>query len=491
VAAIVVAAPVTAEARNRSPREPVFSPWRLVAVGTAVVLGFRAVHPIFDIDLYWHIPVGNEIIATHSVRHAGAAFAYTLPGHSWVTTQWLSEVALATVYNLGGFTAIAVLRLILCLALMGALGWQLLRGHGTIWAPLFFAVAAYISAAYFQERPQLFSLFFVVWLAGVMRAELVDGRQARWWSVVSISWVWANVHGLWIMVPACYALLAIGRLLEARRRERSWTTMLHPAGVALAAILVAALTPAGPRLLLSPISFASATKQIQEWQPTNFHNGVAVGFALLVLVAVVAWVRGGSRVSSSEMVYVGGLTAFAMFSMRDVPPAAILLAPVVLHRVESSFPRLDRIDSVRERRLVAGVATMFLLLGAAGIVAKSFNTPTIPPTVPRTLAERIADDPGPHRVLDDYNASGAVIFWSGPLEKVAIDGRADRYGKSFIARYSQMMLTMGDWQHELASFDPDYALLDKRAPLARALTAQGWAVVGYEDKWVLLHSAVR
>lgn len=484
--ATTLIAPTTVPAEESPSVAPVFSRWRLLAIGTATVLAIGAAHAIVDIDIYWHLRVGNDLIATHSIRDAGSSFAFTLPGHGWVTTQWLSEVVLATVYNLGGLAAISVLRILLSVALLAVLGRQLLRGRRTVWGPIVFAVTACTAAAYFQERPQLFSLFFLVWLAGVMRDELVADRRYRMWAIVAVTWLWANVHGMWVMVSACYLLLAVGWLVESCTLNRK---VLRAGGLAVMSTAVAVLTPAGPSLLVSPISFARATPQITEWQPTSFHSPVVVAFGVLVLLVVTAWVRGGaSPVSRTEMVFVAGMFGFAMVSMRDVPPAAILLAPIVLSRLESSFPRLDRIDSHREGRVVGAVSICFLLVGLLGVVMKELSVPVVPGSVPRALAERIALDPGPHRVLDDYNASGAVILWGGAQTQVAIDGRADRYGAHFIADYTAMMTTVGQWQEELDALAPDYALLDQKVPLVRELVREGWTTVAYENKWVLLHA---
>lgn len=483
MAATVTIHPTASSAPQRA-SQPRLSPWRLLALGSGLAVALIAVHPIIDIDLYWHLRLGNQIIATHSIDHAGSGFAYTMPGRSWVTTQWLSEVILATLYNLGGFEAVVAMRLAVSVALLCLLGARLLRGRSTVWSPIVFAVTILLVSGQFQARPELFSLFFVFWLAGVLRDEILDIRRHRLAAVMVVTWLWANVHGSWVLVPACYALLSFGWLVE--RRDTEYRKCLRAGITVIGTIAVGGLTPVGPRLLLAFFKFAGSTGQITEWRPSTIHNVGVVVFGLIVAALVAAWARSGHRVEASELVYVAGITAFAMYAVRDVATAALLLAPVALHRLELSFPYPDRISSERERKLIGVAAAVMVALGLVAVVARSVSTPAVPATVPKALAQRIAATPGEHRVLDDYNASGAVILWGGPLAKVAIDGRADRYGNRFITEYSKLMLTMGDWQQQLASLDPDFALLRRGVPLVRELTRQQWRVVGTDTTWVLL-----
>jgi hypothetical protein len=362
---------------------------------------------------------------------------------------------------------------------------QLLAGRHTAWASVIFAADLFVASSYFQERPQLVSLLLLVWLASVMRGELAGTARLRWWVVPLVTCVWANFHGLWLMVPVCYALLAIGVLIERLRGNRL-ASPRRAVVIAVSSAAAACITPVGPKLLLSPIAFARATKRIDEWQPTNFHNNITIVLGLSVALIVAAWARSKQDVQVRELVYVGGLTAFALGTLRDVPPAMMLLAPIVLDRVAATFPFPDRINTRREARTLTIVGTALLALVSLATVVRFTQTPSVPSSEPRALAQRIAATPGQHFVLDDYNTSGAVILWGGPRTKVAVDGRADRYGAAFLDHYYDLMQTQNGWRTSLRDVHPDFALLDHTVPLVRELHRMGWTTVGHEDKWILL-----
>ena len=95
--------------------------------------------------------------------------------------------------------------------------------------------------------------------------------------------------------------------------------------------------------------------------------------------------------------------------------------------------------------------------------------------------------PGAQRVLNDYNVAGLVLYFAGDDDRVAIDGRTDRYGARYIEEYIGMKGLEGDVETLLDELRPTSALLKSDSPLAHVLVAeQSWTEVGREGKWVLL-----
>src|SRR5437762_227920 len=59
-----------------------------------------------DPDFGWHLKSGEYIIdhgiPTHDI------FSYTAPDFPWINHEWLSDVATATLYRIGGFILVAI-----------------------------------------------------------------------------------------------------------------------------------------------------------------------------------------------------------------------------------------------------------------------------------------------------------------------------------------------------------------------------------------------
>ena len=136
-----------------------------------------------------------------------------------------------------------------------------------------------------QDRPQTFSLVFIAALVPVIRRAVVDDKPPAAWQLILGTWIWANIHGLWIVAPFVLALVALTRLAEHRRDWRM------PAILTVACTAVAGLTPVGPALLLTPWRISRSTQSIAEWQPTALSSPLAWGLALTLVLMVVGWAR--------------------------------------------------------------------------------------------------------------------------------------------------------------------------------------------------------
>ncbi len=462
-------------------RRIAIGPWRLAAFFCALGFALATVHPFRDVDVYWHVLIGGQLVETMSLRDLGSDWSYVPAAADWTTTQWLSEVLFYALHHVGGWQAIAGLQMAVAMAIAGGSAVVLLRGHRSPLASVVYVLLLFVLLGVLQERPALLSMLLLVWLTAVA-ADLVARRPGpRLRTVFLVTAVWANLHGLWVLVPAVLGLVTAGRLAERDGTEALRTTRLT--GIAL---LAGCLTPVGPALLLSPIRVAGAAAPLREWQPTTFGEPLTVGLALIVLLILVAWARGTAPVPATEVLYVVGLVVFACMAMRNVPPAALLLAPVVIARLEAVFPRTDDARGHGERRALIGIAVTAVLATAAAMTWQAARTPTLPSDVPVGLARVLAAQPGEHRTLNDYNVSGALLFWGGPNTSLVIDGRADRYGADRLERHKALMELRGDWQETLDRYDADYALLRRGTPLLVELSHRGWRTLAFDDHHTLL-----
>lgn len=457
-------------------------PWLLLplAVGGYMLVAMSgAMH---DVDVYWHVLLGQEIVERPRVSDLGA-WSFAVVDEGWTTTQWLSEVLFHLVHQLAGYTGLTVLRTALGLVVMLAVAGLLLRGPGSI------RVRAAVTAAVLfplgglvQERPQTISLLLLVWLARLTTRAL-QGRQPSVVGVLVVTWVWANLHGLWVMVPVALGLVALCRALDHRRAR----VLAGEVRLPLAAAAVGALTPAGPRLYSSSLEVAAAARgHITEWEAVDVTNPFAWSLLVLVGLTAAAWARADRPVPRAEVLFVLALTGYALVAYRNVVVSLLLMAPLIAGRLATSLDARPSHVGPREARVLGSLLAVALAATATGALVRAAVVDPVPDLIPRQLLSRLDERPGTVRVLNDYNLGGAVVALAGPDVRVAVDGRADYYGAEFLESYNDLLATRPGWRLLLQELDPDVALLESDEPLVEALLDAGWTRVAEEGDHTLL-----
>jgi hypothetical protein len=458
----------------------------LAAVSASVVLIGVASGPIRDVDYYWHILLGQEILAGSPVTSAGRGWSFAPVADTWVSTQWLAEVALARLAELGGLSTALLYRLVTTAVALLALAFVTLRRRPVRPGAIVFALAALPLTVFAQERSQQLTYILAPVLGLWAERAWREGRLPRWWVLLPVVWVWAQFHGGWVLVPAVLVLAGIARVIDRKGWDRTASLLLAQAAASLA---VAALSPAGIANVTAVLRFDAATDRISEWQRVELWEPAALPFVALVATLVIAWARGRERPTAGELVYVGVLVAFALSAYRNLPTASLLLAPVAVSILARAWG--DQVDeappSPRRDPVRLGSA---VLVGAAFVLALSsvVSTPSPydPEKVPLGLIDRISSG---DRVLPTYNVSGAVLWRAGPPPAVlvAIDGRTDRYGIEYLDRYAALEEGRPGWETLLDELDPTVALLRTDRALAELLvTRRGWVEVARTDNHVLL-----
>lgn len=455
--------------------------WRLLTAVTGVAVLVLSAGPFVDPDVFWHILAGRYPLEGQSFPHPDP-WSFSLPEATWHSTAWLSEVVLAGVTEVAGLAGVMALRFLMVVAVAVALARLVHRYVAGPAAALVYVLALLPLTGYLQERPQTLSLLFVAWLAVVVTSVLRDGVLPRARVVLPLTYLWALFHGLFVLVPALLVLAAVGRLLDHGRSARPEAR--HLGLLALGALGVAALTPTGPRLLLAPLTVGRAAREvISEWQPTSLAVASTWGFALLLIVVVLAWARSTTPAPRSEVLLVLALGVFGCLAYRNTGPASVLLLPVAALRLAELVPATSSLSV--PRWVVPLVAAMGLLAGAAEYV----RSPLLAPTTPTAIAAQLARQPAPLRVLNDYNLSGYLLYAALPAVQLSVDGRADRYGADFLHRFDNAARGGEGWQDLVVELDPQVAVLRSDEPLAQLLVADlAWRTLRTEHGWSLLAS---
>ena len=298
----------------------------------AAVLAFSAVAAAFKIrayDVFWHLAAGHWILR-HRALPDPDPFRFTAQGAPWVDHEWLFQVALAMVENLGGLTGLWVLRIALAMGLALIL-WTAARRAG---APaigtgmaLFLTVLGARPRFFLRpEFPTLVALALLLSLLAEFR------RERQHWPialVLLLTLLWANSHPGSLMAPALCGAFLLGTHLPGGwgtpRRGPSPIPWKWVFGLPLTMLLVMLVNPAGWRLFAVPVEISGALENVPgvnpEWLPVwkAPQPFLFTGLAVLVLLIVQTY-RCSHRIDPATGLVTLALMALTATSMRHQAP---------------------------------------------------------------------------------------------------------------------------------------------------------------------------
>jgi hypothetical protein len=464
-----------ADVENTTPsaRRRLVSAWYVVTGGVIAATIAVSASGAGDPDLFWHRILGGIWLDRLSVRLPDRdPLAYT-EGRPWLPTAWFMEVVYDRVVAVAGYQGIEVLRLVLTLVFVGLLVTFVHRRLTPERAAAALLLVAVPAAFDIQDRPQTVSFILAAAALPSIHRWLEDRSLPAVPAIAVFTWVWANVHALWLLVPALLVIAFVGD--PSRSALRAVTIRLG------AAVLGACLTPVGPELLVIPFRVRGSTSLITEWEPTALQLPFTWGLAGSLILILVGWARATRRVETHRIVYVVAITVFSMMAYRNVTVSTILLLPVITDVIAGLWAG-KRSGTTLPRALVA---TMCGLLALSGGVTY-LREPVVQHQFPARIAQRLADEPGPVRVLNDYNISGYLREFGGANVRLAIDGRADRYGDETIRRFTDLTNIGPGWRRTFREYDPDLVVIERVSALRQMLIADGWTIEMSDGRYVLL-----
>jgi len=454
--------------------------WRLLAIVAAVGGALPATRPLREPDVWWHVRLG-DLIRDSGVPHK-ELWSFPIIGDPWHPTSWLTDVLFSVLHEAGGWRALVIFKVLASAGILVMLYRQVVpRARAEITAPIFVIAVASIGL-YFGERPQLLS-FLLVLVVGPWSRRLATTGQWRAWPWVAITYLWCNLHGMWVLAPAILGLAAISWTVQSGFSPVSLRTLARAVGIAVVATLTTMATPVGPGLMLQPLAVRAIAPEISEWQPTSLLGNAPPGFTLLLLCLLVSWVIAHPR-HMGLFVYSVGVIAFSLVAVRNVASASLLLAPIAAEAAVTAFgPRLgSRPQSTVPRwvGLVAGgVAATF-------VVTAAFARPAVEPTIPWRIVHELQALPAPKHVVAVLSVSG-IITGEVPSASVAMDTRVDNYSATYAHNYLDMLRMGPGWRHTFAEADPDYVVLLSESGLRSYLQVdRHWVVMTSDNGYVLL-----
>ncbi len=265
---------------------------------------------IVDPDLWWHVKVGETILAT---RHwpTEDIYSFTVLRQPWLAYEWLGDLVLAAGYHLAGVRGLEVLMILLGSAVMLALyGLATVRSGNSKVGFVTSVVLFLLASVSFTLRPQMLGYLFLI-LTLIALERFRQGKMGALWFLPLLMLLWVNTHGSWIIGLGTIFVYWMSGLVEfeiGSLNAKRWTDT-ERRGISFAFLLCLAMlpiTPYGARVAASPVEFALSlplnVKYITEWQSMPF--GIPAGklFLFSLLALILAQVMGRFEWRLEEMV---------------------------------------------------------------------------------------------------------------------------------------------------------------------------------------------
>ena len=382
-----------------------------------VLFGFRlGAHPIGDNSMFAHLRTGIDIANGHGIPRSDP-YSFTARGEPWVVQSWFAEWTYGALYDLGELTLVILEQAVL----MAVLAWLVVRlaSAGT---PLRTALAGSIAvgagAAYWTQRPLLFGL-----LGLALTVTAVERRWNPWW-LVPIVWVWVNSHGSFPLGVAYLGARLAGEWIDERRLPSA-----RYLGAFLVGCLAGAVNPLGPKLLTFALTIGEKTevfREVTEWRSPNFQRADGVFTLIFMGAALLILVR--TRVAWRHAIPLVGFVCLALFAVRNVAPAAIVMAPAIGAALRVTTPAVAarRETSTVNMAFLVVLVLAFALFAASGTSGRLLDTDTYP-VAAVTYLDREGLLDAPHRVAHDDSVGDYLILRQGRAARVFYDDRFDMY----------------------------------------------------------------
>ena len=416
---------------------------RLLWLAALAFVAHRALAPMAETDLFFHLKIGQLIVADHHIPFRNL-FSFTYPDFPDPDLSWGFQVLVALVYRMGGFAAIVIAKTALIVA-AAALGHRAARrsGAGPLAAAGAVVLALLVADQRLVERPHLVT-FVGIGALLVMLAEIENGRLRLIWWLPALTLLWANFHAGVFFAPLVLALYIAGSALDRLPVRR--LLMVWP-GVAIATLL----TPAGLRLVpyLGWHSGVASSRDIEEFRHVEPWSDP--WFFVMLAVCVVGVLALRRRTGWRRVLPILVVAILAARSVRFAAEWGFLCIPFCALSLDALRIRGSaRVQAIAAAALAAVIFVERLgkplRIGLAGDVA------------PRDAIAFVTQNGLRDRMYVDLDL-GCYLLWEGwPRYRVFQDARLPAYPDEFHRALDRT--PPAEWDALMQRYGVDAALVD-------------------------------
>jgi hypothetical protein len=405
-----------------------------LAVLTMVLVGIIYIFALYrpdvnDPDIWWHMRNAQYLLRHHAFPRFDM-YSFTVAGHPWINTEWLSEIPYYLAYRAFGLVGIKSLAFVLLTAVFLLLLYLCYQESRNFKASVFVCIyAVFLATVSFGPRTILFGYIYAAILLIILQRFQTRG-DAPLWTIPLLFCLWANTHGSWSLGLILFFLMAASGLVGGtwgRVESVKWTSSqlkkLIITGVATVAALF--VNPFGWRLVYYPFDLAFKQQlniaHVQEWVSVNFHD-LRGKLVLILIIGVIlgAFLR-NRRWNLGEIL----MLLFAIYSgltyIRFLVLLGIVVAPVLAKTLDFFPPYRPQDETPKTNMVVlaACIGVMIFFWPREAKIRKSIEE-----TYPVGVVEYMKAHPPQGNVVNFYLWGGYLGFHD-PQFKDFVDSRVD------------------------------------------------------------------
>ena len=463
-------------------------------------LFLMTLRPIADPDFWWHLRTGQLMVETHTIPHADP-FSYTNVGKPWIAHEWLSELFMYGLYQLGSYgLLIFVFSMIITESFVLAYLRCPLEARPYV-AGFSLLLGAIATAPTWGVRPQMISLLLTSLFLYLLDRYQKEGKLKFILPLPLITLIWVNLHAGYFLGLGIVGIYIVGGLIDILKAELdkprqvdspTFKPIIVLSSVLGACVLATLVNPSGIHILLYPLqTLTSQSMQqfIQEWFSPDFHQMEWQPLAWLILALIGAGMLARKSISPTKILLTLIFGYAALRSMRHVPLFAIVAIPILAEQVGSLVRIRPEVQtSSRLLRWIVPIvlALLVLVTGLRFVQVVQGQSKAESKTFPKSAVDWMLVNKPEGNLFNSYGWGGYLIWRLYPEYHVYIDGRADVYGDKFIFDYMGIYRAEAGLEDKLMDQNIGIVLIEPEAPLANALRRSPSWKVTYEDQTAVI-----
>lgn len=486
------------EALQDTPATQTIHASRAEQIAQAVVVGVLIAIPalvclhmafVADADIWWHMRVGQWILAHHQVPHVD--YFSRGAGRPWAAYSWLFEVAVFQSFQHLGLAGILAYTTAMVVAIAAAI-YHLVRRlqPDFMLAVLLTFVASLALVRLFAPRAWLITILFFAIEIDILMGVRKTGRNRQLLWLPALYILWANLH-----IQFIDGLVVMGIAVGEAVLSRWWgpaRTRLKPAwmiGIFVACLLATCISPFGWRIY--QVAYHAATQPGILYLITEFHAlafrtlaDYTTLFLALAAAGTLAWRR---RFAVFETLLLAFAAIVSFRSGRDMW-VMIIVATTILAQGLRSREKEQPSFPVYFLPITAGVVALLLFAGTVGM---HVNNAELRAQVAEHLplrAVEVAKEKGFSGPLFNNFDWGGYLIWKLRMP-VSVDGRADYYGDKRLQRSFSTWDGAPDWASDPDLNSARLVVAPINAPLTQLLRMDPHFQLAFQDKIAALFVA--